>query len=75
MAGDLSGTTEARVMTDNIIDLRLLRLLKQARVVASWHRPDDLDGAIDCLMGVAEGDLSEAEIAESIAAVRKWVTP
>jgi len=24
-------------------------------------------------MGVAEGDFSEAEIAESIAAVRKWV--
>ena len=27
-------------MTDNIIDLRRRRLLKQARIVASWH-PDD----------------------------------
>jgi len=48
-----------------IVRLDRERALRLARVVASWHRPDDMAGALDCFMGMVRGDLTEDEIADT----------
>lgn len=47
-----------------IVRLDRERALRLARTVASWHRPDDTTGALDCFMGMVRGDLTEEEIAD-----------
>jgi hypothetical protein len=47
-----------------IISLDLERALRLARAVASWHRPDDTAGALDCFMGMVRGDFTEELIVD-----------
>lgn len=48
----------------NIVPLDRERALRLARVVRSWHRADDEEGAFDCYIGMVRGDFSEAELAD-----------
>jgi molybdopterin synthase catalytic subunit len=47
-----------------IVRLDRERALRLARSVASWHRPDDTAGALDCFMGMVRGDFTEEQIAD-----------
>ena len=49
-------------MTIEVIRLDRERALRLARTVASWHRPDDDEGALDCFAGMVCGDLTEEDI-------------
>jgi hypothetical protein len=49
-------------MSNDVVNLDRARAIRFARVVRSWHEPDDDAGAYDCFIGMNRGEFEEWEL-------------